>query len=567
MKLRHSLLLTLTAILNVIFAASGRNIPSGYYTTIDGKSTSALKTALHQIINPHTEISSYSNLPRYFESTDVYPDSKRWWDMYSDVPRYAPSFSGLNREHSFPKSWWGGDTDIPAYIDLNHLYPSDMYANSAKSNYPLGVVDKTKTPKFSNGVTTVGTPVAGQGGGCAYVFEPDDEYKGDFARTYFYMVTCYQNLTFKTLYMVVNGAYPTLNSWSRDLLLKWNAQDPVSQKEIDRNEKVWGYQNNRNPFIDFPELAEYIWGDKMGEAFILSEHINGYVPAGDPTLINPSQGTNLDFGEVAIGHSASAKLLVHGENLKDGTNLRLTIYDNSSTANAEYFNMDGSKQATVSAAAANSPEGVWVTIKYSPTELGEHNTRLVVSGAGITGSVGIGLRGECLPVPDLSAPTATAATDITGTSYVANWTPVDGEIVDYYVVNRTRYANGGATTEQLPAEETFLLIEDFSGSESYTVQSVRLGIYSAESNSISVTPLSIMGVESNPSIGCNAYPGGVIISCSEALRDMRIFEPSGRCIRTIGEVRNNDIIELPNGIYIITATGITQPVKVVVNNE
>lgn len=566
MKLRQILFVAAT-ILSMSAVVSGRNIPSGYYSSIDGKSTSSLKTALHLIINPHTEISSYSNLPRYFEHTDVYPDSKRWWDMYSDVPRYAPSFSGLNREHSFPKSWWGGDTDIPAYIDLNHLYPSDMYANLAKSNYPLGIVDKTKTPKFDNGVTIVGTPVAGQGGGCAYVFEPDDEYKGDFARTYFYMVTCYQNLTFKTLYMLVNGSYPTLNSWSRDLLLKWNQQDPVSQKEIDRNEEVWGYQNNRNPFIDFPELADYIWGNKMGESFILSEHINGYVPVGDPTLINPTQGTTLDFGEVAIGNSSTARLLVHGENLKAGTNLRLTIYDNSQTSNAEYFSMDGSKQTTVTASAANSPEGVWVTVKYAPTSLGSHETRLVVSGAGITGSVGIGLRGECLPMPELSAPTATAATDITSTSYVANWTPVEGEVVDYYVVNRTRYSNGGATTEQLPAEESFLLIEDFSGSESYTVQSVRLGVYSPESNSISITPLSITGVEGNPAFGYNLYPGGIIITCSEPLRNMRVFEPSGRCVRMLNEVRNNDIIELPNGVYIITASGISHPIKVIVRNE
>lgn len=566
MNLRRLLFVVLIA-LGMNITMSGRNIPAGYYSSIDGKSTSTLKTALHLIINPHTEISSYSNLPRYFEYTDVYPDSRRWWDMYSDIPRYAPSFSGLNREHSFPKSWWGGDTDIPAYIDLNHLYPSDMHANSAKSNYPLGIVDKTKTPKFDNGVTLVGTPVTGQGGGCAYVFEPADEYKGDFARTYFYMVTCYQNLSFTTLYMLINGSYPTLNSWSRDLLLKWHKQDPVSQKEIDRNEEIWGYQNNRNPFIDFPELANYIWGDKMGEAFILSEHINGYVPVGDPTLINPTQGTNLDFGEVAMGTSSSAKLLVHGENLKENSNLRLTIYDNSETTDSEYFSMDGGKQTSVSASAANSPEGVWITIQYEPTTLGSHSTRLVVSGGGITGSVGIGLRGECLPMPKLSAPTATAATNITTTSYVANWTPAEGEEVDYYIVNRTRYSNGGATTEQLPAEDTYLQIEDFSGSESYTVQSVRLGIYSPESNSITVSPASITGVESIPAFGYNAYPGGIIITCSETLQNVRIFEPTGRCVRTIHEVRNNDIIELPNGIYIITANGTNKPIKVNVRNE
>ena len=117
--------------------------------------------------------------------------------MYSDIPLYAPSFSGLNREHSFPKSWWGGSQTVGAYVDLNHLYPSEMKANTAKSNYPLGEVDQDKAIKFQNGVCYVGYPAGGQGGGAGYVFEPNEEYKGDFARTYFYMATCYQNLTWK----------------------------------------------------------------------------------------------------------------------------------------------------------------------------------------------------------------------------------------------------------------------------------------------------------------------------------------------------------------------------------
>ena len=239
-------------------------VPTAYYSRLDGKSGEELKTTAFQIINPHSTISSYSDLPQYFMRTDLYPETMQWWDMYSDIPLYAPSFKGLNREHAFPKSWWGGSTDTPAYIDLNHLYPSEARANQAKSNYPLGVV---QTAKFDNGITTVGYAVSGQGGGAAQVFEPDDEYKGDFARTYFYMVTCYQNLTWKYTYMVQNNTYPTLNAWALDLLLKWHREDPVSQKEIERNETIYGIQNNRNPFIDFPDLAEYIWGDKVGEPF------------------------------------------------------------------------------------------------------------------------------------------------------------------------------------------------------------------------------------------------------------------------------------------------------------
>lgn len=562
MKL-FSTIIVLLATLTVSAQSVDRQIPQSYYSPIDGKTTQDLKTALYKVINPHTEISSYQALPQYFMRTDVYPESNRWWDMYSNIPLYAPSFRGLNREHSFPKSWWGGDQNIPAYVDLNHLYPSESAANMAKSNYPLGVVDKTKKTRFDNGITVVGVPVAGQGGGADAVFEPDDEYKGDFARTYFYMVTCYQNLSWRYLYMLTNGAYPTLNSWSQKLLLQWSREDPVSQKEIDRNEQIWSIQNNRNPFIDFPELAEYIWGNRMGEAFIVSEHMTGDGPSGSPELITPSQGTTLDFGEVALGHSITSRLHLNGQNLT-GQNLRLTIYDNAETHGAGYFSIDGSNRGTASVSAVNSADGMWVTVTYAPTELGTHDTRLVITGGGITGSVGIGLRGECLPVPELTAPTATAATDITATSYTANWTPVEGETVDYYVVNRTRYDQPGAPTEQLVSEENSLLIEDFSGSESYTVQSVRLGIYSPQSNSISVVTGGITGVESGSCFGVNNVPGGLLVTTGKTLENLRIIDASGRIVATIATVENNQVVNIGPGVYLITASGVTKPVKAVV---
>ncbi len=548
-------------------AAADRVIPRGYYNAIDGKSEAELKTALFNTINPHTLISSYSNLPQYFQTTDVYPQSSRWWDMYSDIPLYAPSFRGLNREHSFPKSWWGGSTDTPAYIDLNHLYPSEAAANMAKSNYPLGVVDRTKPVNFNNGITTVGFAVAGQGGGASQVFEPDDEYKGDFARTYFYMATCYQNLHWKYTFMVDNNTYPTLNNWSQKLLLQWNEQDPVSQKEIDRNEAVYSFQNNRNPFIDFPELAEYIWGNKRGDAFILSEHIDGnYVP-GAPTLINPTQGSVLEFGEVALGNTMTAKLLIHGEKLTANTSLRLRIYDNSETSGAAHFAIDGSNQSTVSASVANSPSGQWVTVTYSPTELGEHTTRLVISGAGLEGSVGVGLRGECLPVPTLRAPVAEPASDVTATTYVANWSSDADETIDYWVVNRTRYEGSTAQTEQLVAEDNSLLITDFCGSESYTVQSVRLGYYSAESNTVSVTSAGITAAGVSTGAGVSTLPGAILISCSEPLQTLSIFTPSGSLVMRLSDVENNQIIELPAGVYIIVSPQLPTPIKTVISNE
>ena len=136
-------------------------IPAGYYSSLTGKSEAQLKTAVYTLVKNFTSVSSYQALPEYFQHTDVYPNSRRWWEMYSNMTFYIPSFSGMNREHSFPKSWWGGDTEVNAYTDLNHLYPSEQRANQAKSNYPLGEVDRTRSIKFENGVTTVGYPVNG----------------------------------------------------------------------------------------------------------------------------------------------------------------------------------------------------------------------------------------------------------------------------------------------------------------------------------------------------------------------------------------------------------------------
>jgi endonuclease I len=545
-----------------VAASADSNIPAGYYSSLNGKSGADLKTAICNLVYNHTQVSSYNNLPNYFQRTDVYPDgSSRWWDMYSDIPLYAPSFNGLNREHAFPKSWWGGSTDTPAYVDLFHLYPSEEKANMAKSNYPLGEVDRTLATFFDNGITTVGYAVSGQGGGAKYVFEPADEYKGDFARTYFYMVCCYQNLTWSYTYMVGNNLYPTLNSWSQQLLMKWAKEDQVSQKEIDRNQQVYYIQANRNPFIDLPTLADYLWGDKRGEIFYVSENEGG--TTGDPTLITPVQGMELEFPQVALGNSSSAKLHLAGESLT-GQNLTLTIYDNDTTTDAEMFNIDGQPRQRVSVSSVNSEDGLWVTVNYVPTSVGTHTTRLVISGGGLTGSVGIGLYGQCFERPTLTAPTAIAPSDITSTSYVANWQPVEGEVVDYYVVNRTRYEGGSASTEQLYAEDNYLLIEDFTGQESYTVKSVRLGVYSPQSNVVFVSTTSISGVQAPEALGVRQAPGGVLLTCADTVANLRVVDMSGRVILSLPEAHNSQIIALPQGIYVISADGISAPVRVIV---
>ena len=242
-------------------------IPPGYYDPATGLSGTALQQALHNIIKDH-DTETYNQLWSDFASTDKKANGKVW-DMYSDVPGGTPpyeytffsnqcgNYSGegdcYNREHSFPKSWFGG-TVYPMYSDLFHLYPTDGYVNSRRSNYPYGEVNNASWTSM-NGCKVGDNTYPGYSG---TVFEPIDDYKGDFARTYFYMATRYlgEDNGWPGSAMV-NGSQP--KEWALNMLYEWHNNDPVSEKETERNDAVYDIQNNRNPFIDHPEYVGMIW--------------------------------------------------------------------------------------------------------------------------------------------------------------------------------------------------------------------------------------------------------------------------------------------------------------------
>ena len=246
--------------------------PAGYYDATNGLSGTALQAALHNIIDNHY-VQSYNSLHEHFESTDR-KSNGTVWDMYSDVPGGNPpygfnftsgdqcgSYNGegdcYNREHSFPKSWF--DDMSPMYSDLFHLYPTDGYVNGRRSNYPYGTVGSASWTS-ENGCKLGSCNFPGYSG---TVFEPIDAYKGDFARTYFYMATRYYNEDSGWPGSdMVNGSQP--RPWALAMLKEWHLSDPVSQKEIDRNNAVYEIQNNRNPFIDHPEFVAQIWGGTTG---------------------------------------------------------------------------------------------------------------------------------------------------------------------------------------------------------------------------------------------------------------------------------------------------------------
>ncbi len=254
-----------------------------YYRRADGKKGAQLKTALCEIIYNRTEGGSlsdaYKALWTHFQKTDAKENGKVW-DMYSNLReftfgtdqagQYSQEGDVYNREHSWPNSWFGGKV-MPMYTDLHHLYPTDGYVNNRRSNYPFG---ETKGEKYQSANNFSKLGACTYPGYTGIVFEPNDEYKGDFARTYFYMVTCYEEKladwyqTCADCRSTIDGStYPGLTSWQLEMLMKWAAQDPVSQKEVNRNNAVYDIQQNRNPFIDYPGLEQYIWGNLKDKAF------------------------------------------------------------------------------------------------------------------------------------------------------------------------------------------------------------------------------------------------------------------------------------------------------------
>ena len=225
---------------------------------------------MKEIIRPHQQ-RSYAGLWSDFQITDKKEDGTVW-DMYSDCSftfvsdqcgNYRNICDCYNREHSMPKSWF--NDGYPMYTDLFHLYPTDGKVNGYRDNYPFGETNGTTYGSGKLGFSTFP-------GYSGIVFEPADEYKGDFARTYFYMVTCYEDelvsWTGTDAVQMLNATkYPSFQTWAINLLLKWSRNDKVSPKETDRNNAVYELQGNRNPFIDYPQLAEYIWGDSINYVF------------------------------------------------------------------------------------------------------------------------------------------------------------------------------------------------------------------------------------------------------------------------------------------------------------
>ena len=269
--------------------------PSGYYDNAEGKTGTALKAALHEIIKDHDEI-SYQKIWNAFQYTDL-KSNGTIWDMYSDNPNGQPPYEFTyssdqcggyegegdcyNREHSWPKNWFNDDENSTPGHDLHHIFPTDGYVNAQRSNYPYGEVSNAtwtsqNGSKLGNGKSSLGYT--------GTVFEPIDEYKGDFARAIMYMSVRYytEDDNWNTSGMTNKSE---IKPWAIDMLLNWHRNDLPDAKEIARNNKIYtSYQHNRNPFIDNPDYAEMIWNPSWTSTceIAVASNIEG---AGDVSMV------------------------------------------------------------------------------------------------------------------------------------------------------------------------------------------------------------------------------------------------------------------------------------------
>lgn len=276
----------LSALLLFLFAITLQaQIPAGYYDQAEGLTGYELKTKLSQITGQGYIENSYGSLWGFLAFYDVdvyYENDGTLLDIYSENPdgidpytyytvsdqcgNYSAEGDCYNREHLMPQSWFSNG--YPMRTDIHHIYPTDGYVNNMHGNMPLGEVNnpvETSLNGSKRGQNSYNYPGAFNG----QVFEPIDAFKGDIARAYLYMAVRYENqiagwnTNSTEAGNTFNGTSDQVfNDWTLSMLIKWHEEDPVSQREIDRNDGAYLFQGNRNPFIDHPEFVQMIWGNQ-----------------------------------------------------------------------------------------------------------------------------------------------------------------------------------------------------------------------------------------------------------------------------------------------------------------
>lgn len=470
----------------VAFAAE----PAGYYSTCENKSGAALLSALCKKVGPHTNV-GYNGLLSLYKTSDVYPDGTIW-DMYSTkhwkpgitCGNYKKVGDCYNREHSFPKSWFNDAQ--PMFSEAFHIYPTDGKVNGQRSNFPYGECANGTTLPSNGSVKALGRL-----GSCTFpgysgtVFEPDDQYKGDFARSYFYMAAAYNDkIAGWNSKMLAGNNYPAFSSWAINLLLKWHREDPVSQKELDRQEVVYGAQHNRNPFIDHPELAEYIWGNKKGQNW--STNISA-----DPAFLLPTDGSTVDFGVTAVGSARTKAVTVKAEGLKEAISV--------SVSGAGF----AAGTTSIAADASMTTDGAILTLNYTAPAAG-------VAVGTLTLTSGTAKTTVKLTANAMTGLPVGAATDISDESFIAHWTYVGDEAADGTYTIYVLDAEGNAVASYprtVKAKDEQYICSDLSPETAYTYYVKSKTLTSGKINVTTAAPIPSIDFMHDGELSLVAEPG------------------------------------------------------------
>lgn len=249
--------LPLLVILGIFVTAYAvAEMPFGF----NGKSGEALRNAIREQYAPKAVVSSSDLSMAVFDPfNDVLVESSA-----GQLP------SGYTWGSAVPSAWWSSDADMKRLVeaDLYNLLPLTADVLTHRADLVPGAVENVKyeTPLWKAGIGRIyDIPVE--------LYEPPQSYLGELARIYFYMIVMYHHpvWTPRGFMMFDAESYPGLNSYASGLLMVWHKAHPVSRDELAKIYVVEKLQGNRNPFVDYPDLADYLWGDKAGMSFVIND--------------------------------------------------------------------------------------------------------------------------------------------------------------------------------------------------------------------------------------------------------------------------------------------------------
>jgi len=529
---------------------SSSNFPT-YYASLDNTSGSTLFTAIHNAAKVGYSSLSYSGLWTAFNAIDVRSDGKMY-DYYSSSTSYTPTtnqcgnYSGeggcYNREHSIPKSWFGGsESNGTPGTDLFHLVPTDGFVNSKRSNYTFGEVNSAtyssngsysklgtaKSITISNVMITNGS----YSSTTSPVFEPNDEYKGDFARAYMGAMvrwaSDYQAFTTGDGSAIFNGTYTQagnygLTNYGVALLMKWHRQDPVSQREKDRNDGIQSKQGNRNPFIDYPELAEYLWGNKAGQTVRVANLV-AYSNSG--TSGGGSTTTTYTLTWLANGQTYTTTQCTNG---------KLTLPANPTPC-------DGYNFAGWTTTSTISNSSVCPTLAAANDNVSANTTFYAVysqttsSGTTTTGSSTVSFDfGNLASANNWANGTAYTTVTLNNVTLTASGSDNDGK---YYISDKSwRIYSGGSVSIQSTSGS--ITAVSTTPSATFTIQNGR-ATYSASSN-IKFTKIDVT-VAGGSASGQTTYS----LSCTEPLQQYQMTWMANGQTYSTSTVTEGETLSLP----------------------